>query len=295
MEKFVFDKDVENRNYGIKELFNEQHLYRNIGAIDEKKYIFGYNISDHHVVFNEMVNELGQYNLALSIVDYDDYKKITSIKTTYKIKIIRRYFEDIRFKNLVILCFSSIINFSFIFIKFVNGVTSKSIWFVSLSIYYFLLIVIKLFLLNNLKNFNKNKEYVVYKRVGYFIMILNILLIIMIIQMIRSNSIIKSDPYIVYLTATYTFYLIISAIVNLVKYRKFNSPILSSIKSINFISASVSVLMLQTTMIMTFGDNELEFMKLMNKLTGSFVSVITMGISVYMIINGRRNVEEGKK
>lgn len=76
MEKFAFDRENRSKKYGIKELFSEPHLYRNIGAIDEKKYIFGYNISNHHVVFNEMVNELGQYNLALSIVDYYDYKKV---------------------------------------------------------------------------------------------------------------------------------------------------------------------------------------------------------------------------
>lgn len=215
------------------------------------------------------------------------YKKIKTF--LYKYKYIRKYFEDIRFKNLINLCLSSIVNFSFIFIKFVDGINNKSIWFISLSIYYFLLTLIKLFLLNNLRKYNNKKEYIVYRNIGYFIMILNIALVVMIFQMVSSNVAIIPKRYMIYLTATYTFYLIISAIINLFVYRKYKSPLLSSIKVINLLTASVSVLMLQTTMIATFGGDNFAFMKLMNTITGTVISIIALGISTYMIINGQKH------
>ena len=215
-----------------------------------------------------------------------------SKKKLYKNKYIEKYFEDIRFKNIVNLCLSSVINFSFIFIKFVDGINNRSLWFISLSIYYFLLTIIRLFLLNNLRKFDKEKEYIVYKRIGYFIMIINIALVIMILQMVRTNVALAQARYIMYLTALYSFYLIINAIVNVVEYRKYKSPILSSIKIINLLAASVSILMLQTTMIATFGENDFEYMKLMNTITGSIISVITLGISTYMIINGQKRLKK---
>lgn len=213
-------------------------------------------------------------------------------KSLYKHKYIKKYFEDVRFKNLINLCLSSIINFSFIFIKFVDGINNKSIWFISLSVYYFLLTLIKLFLLNNLRKYDNEKEFNVYRNIGYFIMVLNIALVIMIIQMVKSNVAIIPKGYIIYLTALYSFYLIISAIINLIKYGKYKSPILSSIKVINLLTASVSILMLQTTMIATFGENNFEYMRLMNSITGGIISAITLVISTYMILKGQKQIKK---
>ena len=179
----------------------------------------------------------------------------------------------------------------FIFIKFVDGVNNKSVWFISLSVYYFILTLIKLFLLNNLRKYNEKREFIVYRNVGYFIMILNIALGTMIIQMISSNVAVIPSGYIIYLTALYSFYLIISAIIDVIKYRKYKSPILSSIKVINLLTASVSILMLQTTLIATFGNNDFEYMKLMNSLTGGFIAIITLAMSAYMIIKGQKQIK----
>ena len=52
--------------------------------------------------------------------------------------------------------------------------------------------------------------------------------------------------------------------------------------------------MLQTTMIATFGENELEFMRLMNSITGGVISVITLSISIYMIIKGQKKLITSK-
>ena len=215
-------------------------------------------------------------------------------KLLYKSKLIKKYFEDINFKTLINLCFSAVINFSFIFIKFTDGLLNRSIWFVSFSLYYFLLTIVRIILLNNIRKFNKKKEYMIYRNVGYFIMILNVALVIMIIQMVNDNVAVVYEGYIIYLTAFYTFYLIISAIINVFAYKKYNSPILSSVKVINLLTASVSILMLQTTMIATFGDNELEFMRLMNSVTGGVISVITLSISIYMIIKGRNKIKSSQ-
>lgn len=112
--------------------------------------------------------------------------------------------------------------------------------------------------------------------------------------MVNSNVAVVYEGYIIYLTAFYTFYLIISAIINVFIYKKYNSPILSSVKIINLLTASVSILMLQTTMIATFGENELEFMRLMNSITGGAISILTLSISTYMIIKVHNKLKVSK-
>lgn len=207
-----------------------------------------------------------------------------------KNRLIKRYFDDIRFKNVINLSISAIINFGFIFINFINGILNKSIWFISVALYYFLLTIIRIILLNNLRKYNIKKEYKIYRNVGYFILVLNVALVIMIIQMVHSNVAIVYDRYVIYLTATYTFYLIINAIINVFVYKKYNSPILSSVKVINLLTSSVSILILQTTMIATFGENDLEYMQLMNGITGSAISFLTIAVSIYMIKKSYRKI-----
>ncbi len=107
--------------------------------------------------------------------------------------------------------------------------------------------------------------------------------------MIIKNKAVADNSYMVYLNALYSFYLIISAIINVIKYRKYKNKLLTSVKIINFFTATVSIFMLQTTLLATFGANQLEFIKLMNTITGSVISILTLGISSYMIIKSNKS------
>ncbi len=207
----------------------------------------------------------------------------------FNIKIIRKYFEDLRFKNLINLSLSTIFNLIFIFINFINGIINKSLWFTSLSIYYLFLTIIKIYLLTNFKSSTKSTENNIYKYVGYLLMLLNLILSGVMVQMIIKNKAVADNSYMIYLNALYSFYLIISAIINVIKYRKYKNKLLTSVKIINFFTATVSIFMLQTTLLATFGANQLEFIKLMNTITGSVISILTLGISSYMIIKSNKS------
>lgn len=71
-------------------------------------------------------------------------------------------------------------------------------------------------------------------------------------MMIKTNSGFTYLGYVIYLSALYTFYTMGMSIGNLVKYRKLGSPILSAAKILNFVSAMMSVLGLQTAKISRF-------------------------------------------
>ena len=106
----------------------------------------------------------------------------------------------------------------------------------------------------------------------------------MIVLMVRTNSGFTYPGYIIYLSALYTFYTMITVVVNVVKFRKSGSPILSAAKILNFISAMMSILGLQTAMISRFSENGDNYRKTMNAITGGFVYCIVIFVAVFMLI-----------
>ena len=112
----------------------------------------------------------------------------------------------------------------------------------------------------------------------------------MIVLMVRTNSGFTYPGYIIYLSALYTFYTMITVVVNVVKFRKSGSPILSAAKILNFISAMMSILGLQTAMISRFSENGDNYRKTM---TGGFVYCIVIFVAVFMLICSRKNKKEG--
>ena len=93
--------------------------------------------------------------------------------------------------------------------------------------------------------------------------------------------------------ATYTFATFILAIINLVKYRKYNSPVYSASKIISLVAACVSMLTLTSTMLTTFGEADgILFRKTMLGALGSVISLFTITIAIYMIIRANRSLKQ---
>lgn len=80
----------------------------------------------------------------------------------------------------------------------------------------------------------------------------------------------------------YTFYAMIVSVINLVKFRKLGSPVLSAAKVLNFIAALMSVIGLQTAMIAQFGTESDSFRKRMNTITGGVIWLLVILTAVYI-------------
>ena len=90
-----------------------------------------------------------------------------------------------------------------------------------------------------------------------------------------------------------TFYVTTVAIVNLVKYRKLGSPVMSMTKIISMAAALVSMLSLETAMFSAFGeDMSPENQRLMIMLTGAGVSIIIVSMSVYSIVKNSKEIRK---
>ena len=93
--------------------------------------------------------------------------------------------------------------------------------------------------------------------------------------------------------AAYTFYITVTAIINLVKYKKYRSPVMSTARLINLVAALVSMLNLETAMLAQFGkESGEEFRRIMVASTGGGIAAIIISLSVYVIV---RNTMEIRK
>ena len=173
------------------------------------------------------------------------------------------------------------VNFLYVLFHIVVGIRYTSVWFISMAVYYLVLGILRLFLILSYRNRYDIDELRCYRRTAWLLFLLNIPMGGMIILMVLTNSGYSYPGYAIYISAMYTFYTMIGSIINLIKFRKFGSPILSAAKVLNFIAALMSVLGLQTAMIAQFGAESDSFRKMMNAITGGVIWLVVILIAVW--------------
>ena len=120
-------------------------------------------------------------------------------------------------------------------------------------------------------------------------MLLNIVLVGMIVLILHTNQDISYAGYVIYIVALYDFILIGTAIINALKYRKSDNPILLASKFINLTVAMISMLSLEVAMINRFGDD----MSLKTVMTGSMgivICLINFLMAIFMIVKSKKKL-----
>lgn len=200
-----------------------------------------------------------------------------------------KYLNDLAFRGGLSIYQGMAINFFYMIFRIAAGVRYRSTWFISMAVYYLVLGGMRAFLVFHYRRNDNKQEIRCYRYVAWMLFLLNIPMGGMIILMVRTNSSFSYPGYVIYLSALYTFYAMAVSIVNLVKFRKLGSPILSAAKVLNFVSAMMSILGLQTAMISRFSENGEDYRKMMNTVTGGFVWGIVILVAVYMLWHSKKD------
>lgn len=202
-----------------------------------------------------------------------------------------KYIGDLAFRGSVSICQGMMVNFLYVVFRIFVGIRYASVWFLTMAIYYLLLGIMRLSLILSYRNRGVKSELHCYRRTAWLLFLLNMPMGGMIVLMVLTDSGYSYPGYVIYLSALYTFYTIILAIVNLVKFRKLGSPILSAAKILNFVAALMSLLGLQTAMISQFSTEGEDLRRMMNALTGGGVWFSVILIAVYMLLHSRKMKE----
>lgn len=220
------------------------------------------------------------------------YKEIK--QKVYDHPIGNRYMTDAAFKVQLSLFGSLAINLVYSAFKLFSGIFYSSLWIGAIAIYYILLSLIRFLLLNHMgrkKNSGMIEEYKSYRLTAILMMLINLTLSGIVLNMIVKNEAIAYSDIYVITSATYTFYVLTVSVIDIVKYRKYKSPVMSASKAIRFAQALVSILSLEASMLVQFGDDE-AFRRRMLALTGAGVCIIVLSMSVYMIIRANREIKK---
>lgn len=223
---------------------------------------------------------------------------ITAIKTLKKEnKYIKTWVGDVRLRMNVSLYGSFIWNVAYAVSQLCLGLYHSSFWYYSMAAYYIFLAAMRFHLSRHTRKYETGEklreEFVRYRNCGIVFLVMNLALSLLIFFMVYWNRTFIHHEITTIAMATYTFTTFILAIINLVKYRKYNSPVYSASKIISLVAACVSMLTLTSTMLTTFGEADgILFRKTMLGALGSVISLFTITIAIYMIIRANRSLKQ---
>lgn len=208
-----------------------------------------------------------------------------------------RYITDVAFRAEVSLYPSFVINILYAAIKLVSGILYGSVWFITLSAYYILLAVMRFLLLTSARKRHVKSsiaaEFKRYRVCGVLLAMMTLALSGMILFIVRQDGGYDYPGILIYVMAMYAFYAVITAIINIIKFRKHGSPVLSAAKAINLTAALVSMLALETAMLSQFGqDNDPLFRKIMTASSGGVACVFVLGMAIYMIVHATKQLKK---
>lgn len=205
-----------------------------------------------------------------------------------------RYMTDAAFKVRISLFTSLGINLAYSALKLGTGIYYRSLWIGAIAVYYILLSVIRFILLYHMerkKDAGLIGEYRSYRTAAVLMMCINLTLSGIVLNMILGDKTPAISDVLVITSAAYTFYVLTVAVIDMIKYRKYKSPVMSAAKAARFAQALVSMLSLEASMLVQFGNDE-NYRRLMLALTGAGVCVMVVTMSVYMIVHANKEMKK---
>ena len=207
---------------------------------------------------------------------------IKKFKKVWKDKYLSLYFSI-----LITLCFAAYNAFL--------GINYLAIWNGSIALYYILLLIVKCIVCfgsNKVDEITRDLSLRKYVLSSLLIVTITIALIVPSILMINHQRPVNLEMISAITIATFTTYKITIAIKNYFSYRNKENLFNKQISTINLVSAIVSILTLQNTLIMVSEEGYTENMKILT-IVSTIVMLISIAcisiVSMIKIINNKKN------
>ena len=241
----------------------------------------------------------------LSVVCIACYKTLpgyykTAKSKVYENKYANRYLTDVKYKTHINLYRSLIINLIYVAVNAVSAFCYGTWWFALFALYYAILAIMRFLLVRyvgkNQIGVSRLKELRRSRLCACILMTVNLALSGAVLMMVYHHRGFEYQGFLIYVMALYTFYVTTAAIIDLVKYRKYNSPVMEVSTVIKLAAALVSMLSLETAMFSQFGsDMTPENQRLMIMLTGAGISIVVVTMAIYTIVRSTKEIRTIKE
>lgn len=213
----------------------------------------------------------------------------------YSTKLGNRYFTDRVFKAHVNLFASLALNLLYVAVHLVSWALYRSAWFWILAVYYGILAIMRFLVARYIQHNKVGADLIGEWRrsrlCAWILLLINFVLTGAVLMILYQHKGSVYGGMLIYVMAAYTFYMTTMAIINMFKYRKLGSPILTTAKVISLTSALVSMLSLETAMFASFGASmALEHQRLMIALTGGGISLVVVFMAVMILVKANKEI-----
>lgn len=215
-------------------------------------------------------------------------------------RCVQIYRSDAALRVKVSLYRSLAINVLYALLQLGSGFYHRSIWFYSLCGYYVLLALMRFLLLRDGQRAAKKRdrwmELLIYRFCGVILLLVNLAMGVIMTYIVIQNRGFERSEIMCIAMAAYTFFAMAKAVVDMVRYRKYESPVLSAAKAVNLVAALMSLMSLETAMLTAFGSgDDPVFRKIMTGATGAGVCLAVLGIASHMIITSTKEIRRIKE
>jgi hypothetical protein len=210
-----------------------------------------------------------------------------------------RYMTDDIFRTGFSLSVSFVISMLYVGINLWSWYALQSYWFMVLAVYYVIMAVMRFLLVRYVRiqkiGTNILSEWKRSRSCAYILLLINLSLSGAVLMILYQHRGFDYPGVMIYVMALYTFYALTMSIVDMVKYRKMDSPVMTTAKNVSFSAALVSLLNLETAMFAQFGaDMTPENQRIFIILTGAGVSITVVTLSVMLIVNANKQIRRMK-
>ncbi len=215
-------------------------------------------------------------------------------------KYARLWQDDTRLRVNISLYGSLMFNTAYAVLQLGLGFWHASFWYYSMAGYYISLAIMRFFLVRHTSRHKPGEkmqeELRKYRNCGIIFLMMNLTLSVMVFFMVYWNRTFRHHEITTIAMAAYTFTSFTLAIINVVRYRKYNSPVFSASKVISLAAACVSMLTLESTMLTTFDDGTMDILsrRILLAASGGVVSVFIVAMAIYMIVQSGKKMKRLK-
>lgn len=223
-------------------------------------------------------------------------KQYSTIKQKiYDNPLGNRYMTDRVFRTNISLSISFVISMLYVGINLWSWHMLGSYWFMVLAVYYVIMAVMRYLLVRYVRiqkiGTNLLGEWKRSRICAYILLLTNLSLSGAVLMILYQHRGYDYPGMMIYVMALYTFYALTMSIVDIVKYRKMGSPIMSTAKIVSLSAALVSMLNLETAMFAQFGgEMSPKNQQIFIILTGAGISITVVTLSVILIVRATKEI-----
>lgn len=207
-------------------------------------------------------------------------------------RFVRPLVEDEQRLFLLDLFREQIMNFGYGIFKTVSGFWMGIPWVWADGLYNLVQGILQMAQITlHRKHLPIKQQWKSYRIAGWVILLVHLTVTGLVFMMIHQGQAEEYPGFMIFATAAFTFYKLITAMIDVVKDRKHRSPVDSSVYLLDLTQSMFSIFSLQVAMLHVFDDGSINA-KLMNSLTGGAVCLLIMLTGLYMIRRAGRELKK---